>query len=301
MRLVERIRLGYRLFVFVVSTFLFWMCFEIESRLRRKHRLAVINRWVPMWARFNLKVFGVQIETYGKYLDEGRPYPGCELESNQNGTVNDVATNEEVTNDVATDGETASNAAAANEDKPAGPIGRVFVANHRSGMDIPLLFTLAETRVISRHDIADWPLLGSSAASIGTLFVDRTSRRSGAKVLREIDKTLKRGEGVAMFPEGTAHVGDEVQEFQPGAFNAALRAGAEIIPFGIAYSDHVAYFDGQPFLKHMTRIACHRGLRIAIEVGEPLNFDEHSAAEVKDLARERVQELVNRARARLEA
>lgn len=285
MRLVERIRLGYRLFVFVISTFIFWMCFEIESRLRRKHRLTVINRWVPLWSRFNLKVFGVQVETYGKYLDEGRPYPGCELESSQNGTVDGEVASDETTSD----------------EKPAGPVGRVFIANHRSGMDIPLLFTLAETRVISRHDIAAWPLLGKSAASIGTLFVDRTSRRSGAKVLREIDKTLKRGEGVAMFPEGTAHVGDVVEEFQPGAFNAALRAGAEIIPFGIAYSDHVAYFDGQPFLKHMTRIACHSGMRVAVEVGEPLNFDEHSAAEVKELARERVQELVNRARARLEA
>jgi len=261
MRLAEKFRLTYRMLVFVVSTALFWAGFEFSVLCLRRKRIDAINKWVPRWSRFNLKIFGVQVEARGTYLDEGRLYPGG---------------------------------------KP-GKIGRVFVANHRSGMDIPILFSVAETHVISRHDLASWPLLGRSARRIGTLFVDRTSRRSGAAVLREVDATLKRGEAIAMFPEGTAHVGDEVHEFQQGAFNAARRAEAEIVPLGLAYSDDTAYFAGQPFLKHMTRIACLRSLRVAVEVGEPLPFDESSTVELREIARERVQELVNRARARLDA
>jgi len=263
MRLVERFRLVYRLSVFVISTLTFWIGFECTVVCLRRKRIDAVNRWVPRWARFNLKVFGVQLETHGKYLDQGQPYPSRE------------------------EGEPDS-------------IGRIFVANHRSGMDIPILFAIAETHVISRHDVAHWPILGRSARRIGTLFVDRTSRRSGALVLREVDKVLKRGEGIAMFPEGTAHVGDEVHEFRPGAFNSARRADAEIVPFGLAYSDETAYFAGQPFLKHMARVACLKSLRVAVEVGEPLKFDESSAVELKERARERVQELVQRARARLD-
>ena len=268
MRFAERLRLTYRMTVFVVSTFLLWLGFEFTILCLRRKRIDAVNSWVPRWARFNLKVFGVQLEAQGKYLDDGQPYPSRDP---------------------------------SRDPGEAGEIGRIFIANHRSGMDIPILFAVAETHVISRHDIADWPLLGRSARRIGTLFVDRESRRSGAMVLREIDKNLKQGEAIAMFPEGTAHVGDEVHEFQLGAFNAARRAGAEIVPLGIAYSDDTAYFAGQPFLKHMTRIACLKTLRVAVEVGEPMKFDEDSQVELKDLARERVQELVNRARARLDA
>jgi len=44
-----------------------------------------------------------------------------------------------------------------------------------------------------------------------------------------------------------------------------------------------------------------RSLRVAVEVGEPMKFDESSTVELREVARERVQELVDRARARLDA
>ncbi|MEM8945858.1 MAG: lysophospholipid acyltransferase family protein [Planctomycetota bacterium] len=259
MRLVERFRLCYRMLVFVFSTIILWIGLELEVLCLRKQRLDAINKWVPMWAKFNLRVFGVEIDARGEHLDRGRTYPGAD---------------------------------------PNG-VGRIFIANHRSGMDIPLMFTVAETRVISRHDLATWPLLGRAAQRVGTLFVDRESKKSGASVLRTIDATLKRGEGVAMFPEGTAYDGDEVHEFRTGAFNAARRARAEIIPVGIAYGDDRAYYSGLFFLPHMVRIAYLKRLRVSIEVGQPLQGNGN-AVELKNEARQCVQELVNRARVRLD-
>ncbi len=259
MRLVELLRFGFRTSMFVVSTVFLWLGMELEMLCTRGKRIDVVNKWVPRWARFNLKVFGLQVEAHGTHLDEGELYPS----------------------------------------EGADGIGRIFVANHSSGMDIPILFTVAETHVISRHDVADWPILGRTSRRIGTLFVDRDSRRSGAAVLREVDKTLKRGEGVAMFPEGTAHEDGRVHEFHSGAFNSARRAGAEIVPIGIAYSDDTAYYAKQPFMRHMKRIACLRGMRVAVEVGEPITYVEDGAVETKDLAREQVQALVDRAQARL--
>ena len=258
MRLVERIRLCYRMLVFIGSMLLLWAGLELEVLLLRKSRLDAINKYVPLWAKFNLRRFGVSIDARGKHLDNGETYPGRSEEG----------------------------------------IGRIFIANHSSGMDIPLMFTVAETRVISRHDIANWPILGKAARRVGTLFVDRQSKRSGASVLRVIDNTLKRGEGVAMFPEGTALDGDQVHEFRPGAFNAARRAGAEIVPIGIAYGDERAYFSGLPFLPHMTRIAYLSSLQVAIEVGEPMPCGG-DAVQLKNEAQQRVQALVDRARERL--
>ncbi len=261
MRIIASLRFAARVAAFAVNTVVCWGCLELEALLcRRKKRITIINKWVPRWARINLWTFGVKVETHGPFADEGKLYPAMGTNS----------------------------------------VGRVFVANHRSGMDIPILFTVAETHVISRHDLANWPLIGPGARRVGTLFVDRSSRRSGASVLREVDQALAKGEGVAMFPEGTAHPGDEVHPFRTGAFNAARRAGSEVVPIGLAYGDDAAYYCVESFMGHIKRIASLRRLPVAVEIGEPLKLDNYENAEMKDIAQQRVQELVNRARARLE-
>ena len=247
---------------FAVWTVICWARFELAMLWHGKHaRLAIINKSVPRWARRNLQFFGVTVEAHGRYADQGQIYPGRDEQG----------------------------------------VGRVFIANHSSAYDIPILFTVADTRVISRHDLATWPLIGRSSGRIGTLFVDRASRRSGASVLKEVDQALQRGEGVAMFPEGTSHVGDRVHEFRPGAFNAARRAGGEIIPIGLAYGDDDAYYGREPFMTHVKCIAQLPRLRVAVEIGDPIQVGQRSSVEMKEEAREMIQCLVDRARARLNA
>ena len=246
---------------FVIGTVLFWSLMELEFLVRRRtRRIDIINKWVPRWAGSLLWIFGIRVEARGPFVGEGQVYPG----------------------------------------RDARGVGRIFVMNHRSGADIPIAFTLVAAHVISRHDLARWPLIGPGARRIGTLFVDRASRRSGASVLKQVAQTLAAGEGIAMFPEGTAFPGDEVHEFKPGAFKAAHRAGAEIVPMGIAYEDPAAYYTDRSFMGHMKRIACLRRQRVAVEVGPPLAVDEDSPVETKDEARHSVEQLVARARARLD-
>lgn len=260
-RLFCKFRLIWRLFAFVVATILFRIAFELALLLGGSNRrLAVINWWVPRWSALLLWIFGIRVEGHGSALDRYRLYPGHDERG----------------------------------------IGRIFVLNHRSGCDIPAMFTKIEAHAISRHDLATWPIIGSGAARIGTLFVDRNSRRSGAAVLKQINEALASGEGVFMFPEGTAFPGDEVHEFKPGAFTTAARTGAQLVPLGIAYSDPAAYYVDTSFMTHMKRIAGLPRLRIAVEAGEPLAINADSPLETKDLAHQRVQELVLRARARLD-
>ena len=259
-QLVKNVRFAARVAAFGMVTFCYWILFELEAFARRKSpRIMTINKWVSRWARLNLKIFGVQVNVYKDKSSTTQLYPS----EGQNG------------------------------------VGRIFVANHSSGIDIPVILTMAEAHVISRHDLASWPLIGRSARRVGTLFVDRESRRSGASVLREVDSALARGEGVAMFPEGTAHVGDEVHEFRTGAFNAARRAEAEIVPIGLAYESEDAYFPKEPFMSHIKRIASLSRHRVVVEVGEPLSPADYSCVEMKEAARLRVQQLVEQGRARL--
>ena len=262
MKALHSLRFASRLVAFVINTVVCWICLELSIFLwRRRPRIDWINFWVPRWAKINLWIFGVAVQRHGPHLDDGRLYP----RRGENG------------------------------------VGRIFLANHSSGLDIPIIFVIAEAHCISRHDVADWPLIGPGAKRVGTLFVDRRSSKSGASVLKEVKEVRAEGEAVCMFPEGTVSSGDEVQRFRNGAFNAARRADAEIVPIGIAYGHDAAYYGKEKFMVHIKRVASMRRRHVAVEAGEPIPPGEGSSMEVKDEAHDRVQELVNRGRERLES
>ena len=143
-------------------------------------------------------------------------------------------------------------------------------------------------------------MCSSDLRRVGTLFVDRQSKQSGAAVINAMCHAIERGRAVMVYPEGTTFAGDEVRPFRPGAFLAAARTGAEIVPVGIAYAGEAASYLDEPFVDHLLRVSSTPELRIGLEIGEPVRGDSGDVEAIKALAHERVQALVLRARARLE-
>jgi 1-acyl-sn-glycerol-3-phosphate acyltransferase len=177
--------------------------------------------------------------------------------------------------------------------------GALVVANHQSALDIGVMLSLFRGILVSRHDVAEWPLLGRMAKHGNTIFVDREDRRSGANALREIRRRIKEGRVVVAFPEGGTFPGDSVHEFHPGTFAAVGSLGAPVIPVGLAYSPAVHY-GKESFAEHMSKVAARRRTRVAVQVGGPLptGLDARAAAET---ARAEVERLVLVARAVLGA
>jgi 1-acyl-sn-glycerol-3-phosphate acyltransferase len=175
--------------------------------------------------------------------------------------------------------------------------GRLVVANHRSTIDIGIMLENFGGRMVSRADLAKWPVIGIAARKSGTVFVDRSKKSSGAAVIRAMSDLLSHGHTVCVFPEGTTFADDEVRSFHPGGFVAAARARAEIIPVGIVY-DHgsEAAFVDEPFMAHLARLAGAAPSRVKVVIGKPID----AAGDARALAiavRDEVQSLVNRGRA----
>lgn len=154
-----------------------------------------------------------------------------------------------------------------------GARGRLVVANHRSVIDIGVLLATFGGTMVSRDDVAGWPVLGHAARAVGTVFVDRKSKKSGAATLRAIQKRLEEGETIVLFPEGTTFAGDEVHKFHPGSFVAAARANAEVLPVGLAYpvASGAAYLD-ESFKSHLGRLAKSTSTRAAVVAGAPISM-----------------------------
>jgi 1-acyl-sn-glycerol-3-phosphate acyltransferase len=176
--------------------------------------------------------------------------------------------------------------------------GHLVVANHRSTADILVLLRAFGGHMVSRSDLAGWPLVGIAARAVGTVFVDRSDAASGASAVRAIRSRLAAGSTVIVFPEGTTFPDDEVRTFHAGAFVAALRSGADIVPVGLAYgTGSGAAFVNESFPAHLARMAAARPSDVVMCIGEPLAIPENArAAHLRDQAHAAVQRLVHEAR-----
>ncbi len=152
---------------------------------------------------------------------------------------------------------------------PTTASARMIVANHSTAVDIPILLSIFGGSVLSRSDVADWPLLGYAARRAQTIFVDRDSPRSGLQAIRSIREHLQRGRTVSVFPEGTTTAGDELLPFSAGAFAATRNLDIEILPVGIAYPPGTAFTE-DTFAEHIRNVCSHRRIDVYLCIGTPI-------------------------------
>jgi 1-acyl-sn-glycerol-3-phosphate acyltransferase len=257
---VGDLRVSARTAGFVGLTFSLLACLEADLRAAPAARhIAITYKWMARYGHGLLRLYGLDVTARGPHLDQGRIYPACDERG----------------------------------------LGRIFVMNHRSMLDILVDLAFVEANTVSRADLADWPVIGLAARRVGTLFVDRTDKRSGSAVISAMVDGVNQGRGVLVYPEGTTFVGDEVRPFRAGAFLAAQRAGAEIVPVGIAYGGAGASFVEESFPAHYRRVASSPTTRIGLVAGEPFRADGVDIEAIQRRAHAEVQLLVHRARAAL--
>ncbi|MBX7192030.1 MAG: 1-acyl-sn-glycerol-3-phosphate acyltransferase [Sandaracinaceae bacterium] len=170
---------------------------------------------------------------------------------------------------------------------------RLVVANHRTPLDIIPLVLLFGGHFLANHKTRKAPVIGGAAELVGTIFVDRDDRRSGANAIRQMKRYLEEKRTVIVFPEGTTHAGDEVRPFQRGAFLAAKGLDAEIVPVGIAYPPGAEFVE-QSLGQHARGFLSRPANRAWVSIGDPLPAD--SVIKDEEQVRAKVQELVHRSR-----
>jgi 1-acyl-sn-glycerol-3-phosphate acyltransferase len=114
-----------------------------------------------------------------------------------------------------------------------GPL--LLVANHISWLDILVMHAARYCRFVSKADVKAWPLIGRLATGGGTIYIERESRRDAVRVVHHMAESLKRGEVVAVFPEGTTSDGITLLPFHANLIQAAISAGAPIQPVALSF------------------------------------------------------------------
>jgi 1-acyl-sn-glycerol-3-phosphate acyltransferase len=107
----------------------------------------------------------------------------------------------------------------------------VFVANHMSWLDVPILSSLLRHfRFVAKAEIARWPVFGAVFRAIGTVYIERANRKAAFDSYREAATRIERGGSVVVFPEGTRGESYALRPFKKGPFVLAISAQAPIVP-----------------------------------------------------------------------
>jgi 1-acyl-sn-glycerol-3-phosphate acyltransferase len=177
---------------------------------------------------------------------------------------------------------------------PEGDRGRLIIANHRTPLDVIALLSLFGGHFLANHRVARAPIVGPGAHRIGTIFVDRSDKKSGAQAIQAMRKRLEQKRTVIVFPEGTTFVGDTVRPFRRGALTAAAGLPVEIVPVGIAYTP--GHELGEKKMgEHVSSFLARTRTPTWVSIGETMIMpSERTGFEI--VLQERVQELVNESR-----
>jgi 1-acyl-sn-glycerol-3-phosphate acyltransferase len=110
-----------------------------------------------------------------------------------------------------------------------------LVSNHLSWLDILVYLSLTPVRFVSKSEVADWPLVGRYAKACRTLFIERNSRRDAGRMVEQLVESLKGGDVVMIFPEGTTSTGEVVLPFHANLLKAPLESACPVQAVGLVY------------------------------------------------------------------
>ena len=166
----------------------------------------------------------------------------------------------------------------------------VYVANHQSFYDVPLLAELYPpgTVIIGKKELRSIPFFGWLYVVTGNILIDRKNNASAVGRLREAEEAIRRrGVSVWVFPEGTrGTVPGKLLPFKKGAFYMAAATGVPIVPIVVAPIAPV--FD--PGRRHI------QPATVEIRILEPILTTGLSEADVPSLlrvAQERMQDALD--------
>jgi len=163
----------------------------------------------------------------------------------------------------------------------------LFVSNHNSWLDIPVLGSIEPLVFVAKSEVASWPLFGTFARMQRSVFVDRNRRQVTGDVNRSIASRLTGGDPVVLFGEGTSSDGNRVLPFR-SALLGALRDAMEgdgmsfVQPVSISYTrfhglpmgrqhrDIAAWCGDTELVPHLLRVLREGAIDVVVTFGEPI-------------------------------
>jgi putative phosphoserine phosphatase/1-acylglycerol-3-phosphate O-acyltransferase len=154
----------------------------------------------------------------------------------------------------------------------------VFIANHQSALDAPLMGALLRrdfTGVAKKEARLD-PRMAIAGLFVDPAYIDRSHPDSAKRDLAALADRIRAGTSVVIMPEGTRSPTPNVLPFKKGAFHLAMQAGVPMVPIVIRNAGEL--------MSRRSKLL-HSGT-IQVAVLEPIPTDGWTAESINDRCRE---------------
>ena len=112
----------------------------------------------------------------------------------------------------------------------------VFIANHQSNIDIPLLVQALpefQLRWLAKKELLRVPFFGWAVWVTKHVMIDRGDPQDAVKGLARAKDRLGAGISLVIYPEGTRSRDGRLQRFKKGGFLLAVQANTPIVPITV--------------------------------------------------------------------
>ena len=150
----------------------------------------------------------------------------------------------------------------------------IICGNHRTYLDPPLIeiTCVRYARFLAKEELTKNKFFALLGIVFDAILVKRDSKE--VKALKESLQTLKNGDCLALFPEGTRNGLEKGEKVKDGAAFFALRSGAPVIPCGIKGGE--------------------KGNRkVTITYGKPIDFSDYKGSKDKAVLDKATDEIMN--------
>ncbi len=174
----------------------------------------------------------------------------------------------------------------------------LFLSNHSSWLDIPVLGGVLGAPFVSKADVAGWPVIGTISRLGRTVYVSRSRGRTGEEAAGMRER-FEAGDSLILFPEGTSNDGGRVLPFR-SAFLGVAEVARIVQPVSIVYDrlgglpatrrdrPHFAWYGDMDIGSHFWRLARRSSGQVTVLLHEPLDPRAFPNRKVLSQAVERV-------------
>jgi 1-acyl-sn-glycerol-3-phosphate acyltransferase len=162
-----------------------------------------------------------------------------------------------------------------------------LVCNHLSYADVAALAVTAKGVFVAKKEVSGWFVAGRVTRDYGTIYIDRGNRRDIPRAGNLIVERLDAGEGVIVFPEGTATKGEEILPFNSSFLQFAAERDLPVSYAALSYRtpdggppacDYVCWWEDISFVGHMWRLFTLPEYTAVITFGEePITSHDRKA------------------------
>jgi 1-acyl-sn-glycerol-3-phosphate acyltransferase len=109
---------------------------------------------------------------------------------------------------------------------------QVYVVNHLSAFDIPVLYSYLpfQFRILAKKELFRYPFMGWHLRRSGQIPVVLENPKASVRSLNLAVASIRKGNSLVIFPEGGRSPDGQLHAFMGGAFYAAVKAQVDVVP-----------------------------------------------------------------------